>query len=77
MHIRSPAFTWPVFAVKRYRTTRPLEISGSSAALNNLAERILDGVFDEHGGADGGGRALRSALRRQDLTKRCAFLLLA
>eukprot|EP00903_Cladosiphon_okamuranus_P019202 g17658.t2 len=42
---------------------------GSSAALDSLAERILDGVFDEHGGAAEGGRALRSALRRQDLTR--------
>lgn len=56
--------------VKGWRKRCPLALPGPSATSDSLAERILDGVFDEHGGAAEGGRALRSALRRQDLTRR-------
>ncbi|CAM9306993.1 unnamed protein product [Ectocarpus fasciculatus] len=43
--------------------------TGSSASLPKLLDRLLDGVFDENGGVAEGGVALRSALRRQDLTR--------
>ncbi|CAM9599986.1 unnamed protein product [Scytosiphon promiscuus] len=47
---------------KKRSTRRP------PMAVQALLDRILDGVFDEHGGVTEGGRALRSALQRQDLT---------
>eukprot|EP00752_Nemacystus_decipiens_P018631 g16705.t1 len=59
--------------VWRGRTSPPVSSSSPtqpSSALDSLAERILDGVFDQHGGGAEGGRAIRSALRRQDLTRR-------
>ncbi|CBJ27722.1 hypothetical protein Esi_0083_0058 [Ectocarpus siliculosus] len=50
--------------------SRPsLRSTGSSTALPKLLERLLDGVFDENGGVAEGGVALRSAFRRQDLTR--------
>lgn len=47
-----------------------MSVLGSSASLPKLLDRLLDGVFDENGGIAEGGVALRSALRRQDLTRR-------
>lgn len=44
----------------------------SPAVLLSLRGRILDCLDGEHGGALEGGKALREALRRQDLTRRSA-----
>lgn len=47
--------------------------AAACTVLEKLVKRALDGVFDEHGGATEGEKALRSALRRQDLTKRLVY----
>lgn len=57
--------TLPGEAATRGRTS-----SGRDDRVASLREMILDALDDEHGGASEGARALRSALRRQDLTRR-------